>query len=116
MLGSDLESTADMISAQLFYKGVAFRVGHEVIISYSRTYEYFFDLIQFSHASQYIQIFLVIRLYGSADSGKQTISVSTYSLHSLSLARRASEVCRRSSHVMNISLEVFFLCQFFCFI
>ena len=57
-----------------------------------------------------------IRLYGGADSGKQTISVGTHSLRSLSLACRPPEVCRRSSHVMDISFEVFFLCQFFCFI
>ena len=104
MLRRYLQLSAYMIHAQLFYKRVI-RICHYVVKTDSGTYKYFFDFREFSETSQKLQIVFMIHFQVFARRREKALPMFTCPMCELFFAGRISEICGRTSYIMNISFK-----------
>ena len=110
MLWRHLELSADVVFHKLSEKGIVL-IKHQIIKSYSRTYEYFLDIRKIPKLAQKRQIIRMVNFEIRTWLGTQTLPVLADSSLQLLLAGGLSEIGCRPAHIVNISLKILILCD-----
>ena len=110
MLRSHLELTADVLFNKTAKECIALIRKH-IIISNARTDKHLFYAGYTLHTLQQLDIFAVIGDEVRARSRRKAAAIRADTVLELPLACGTAEICRRTSDVVNIALEIRELCQ-----
>lgn len=105
MFGRYPELSAHMVFQQLAEKGIV-TVGHQIIKPYTRSYKNFFYTVYPPKLSQQPEIFTMVYLHIRTRLWEQTLPVGARAFCELLFTCRLTEICRRTSHVVDIALKV----------
>ena len=105
VFGSDFKLTADMVCDKFFHKLVV-TVLDKVIVANAGAHENFLNVLYLPHFPEYRKILGVIHFHIRTGRRSKTFLPLAESAFYLLFAGRETEIRSRSSHVMNISLEV----------
>ena len=113
MLRRHTQLPADMVLHQLFQERIAGILQH-VVVPDPGADEYLFHTGKSPEGAKHMQIFTVIGLQSRACGGSQTFFPLAQPRFKLFFTGGLSEICRRSTHIVNVSLKTGAVCQLFC--
>ena len=113
MLRSDLQLSADMILTQLPQKIIVF-ICQYIIKTDPRTDKNLLDAGNLTQFSQQLNVIRVVCHKVFAGFREQTLSVGTDTPCQLLFAGRMSEIRRWTAYIMDVSLKIRLVSEFFC--
>ena len=113
MFRSNFQLTAGVFPYQFPKKSVVW-VGKQIIKSDTGTDKDFLHLGQLSQLPENVQIFRMVGVNCRTNLRSKAFLALAKSLCQLLFTRWSTEVCRRSTNIMNIALKVGHFCNLLC--
>ena len=114
VFGSNLKLTTYVMLTQFAEKCIIF-ICYKVIVTNTASYKYLFHTGKIAELSEKLEIILMAYLGIGTNCREKTLLITAGACLKLFCAGGCAEICRRTTYVVNISLEIFFPNEFIRF-